>query len=345
MTALSLAALCAAALAMSWVLTLAVRGYALRSQLLDQPNARSSHTQPTPRGGGLAIVVTFVPLLGVLASLGLVPGRLALAVGGAATLVAVIGFIDDRRGLSARLRFLGHSAAALWLLWLLGAMPPVPVFGALLPLGLFGSVLAAVYIVWSTNFYNFMDGIDGIASMQAVTVALAGSLVSALAGVADALAIGWLLAACVGGFMAWNFPRARIFMGDAGSGFLGLVMAALALWHGYRLPALFWAWFILNGCFMVDATTTLVRRVRRGERFHEAHRSHAYQYAARRWGSHVPVTLAVGAINLAWLLPIAAAVALGRIDGAAGMVLAYAPLLALAFHLRAGDRVAQGSGA
>jgi Fuc2NAc and GlcNAc transferase len=341
MNALTLASMCATALLVSWALTLAVRGYALRSNLLDQPNARSSHTQPTPRGGGLAIVLTFLPMLAALAMGGLVPARLAWAVGGAAALVAVIGFVDDRSHLSARLRFAGHTVAAAWLLWLFGAMPAVPVLGYAVHLGAFGSLLAGLYIVWSTNFYNFMDGIDGIASMQAVTVALAGSLLSAAAGVADALAVGLLLAACVAGFMVWNFPRARIFMGDAGSGFLGVVMAALALWHGYQTPALFWAWFILNGCFMVDATTTLVRRVRRGERFHEAHRSHAYQYAARRLNSHVPVTMWVGAINLGWLLPVAAAVALGHLDGALGMLLAYAPLLWLAFRLHAGDRAAQ----
>jgi Fuc2NAc and GlcNAc transferase len=119
------------------------------------------------------------------------------------------------------------------------------------------------------------------------------------------------------------------------------VVALLSLWCGQATPALFWSWFILIGCFMVDTTTTLVRRVRRGERFHEAHRSHAYQYASRRVGSHLPVTLACGAINVLWLLPLAAAVALDRLDGVLGVGIAYTPLVWLAFRYKAGDRAAQ----
>jgi Fuc2NAc and GlcNAc transferase len=131
-------------------------------------------------------------------------------------------------------------------------------------------------------------------------------------------------------------------MGDAGSGFLGLVVALLALWCGQATPALFWSWFILVGCFMVDATTTLIRRVRRGEKFHEAHRSHAYQYASRVQGSHKLVSLTVGAINLVWLLPIALLVALRLLDGVVGTLIAYAPLVWIAFNYKAGDRASQG---
>jgi len=115
----------------------------------------------------------------------------------------------------------------------------------------------------------------------------------------------------------------------------------MSLWCGHTTPHLFWSWFILGGTFMVDATTTLVRRVRRGERPHEAHRSHAYQYAARKHGSHKKVALAYGCINIVWLLPIALLVALGMLDGAAGTVIAYAPLVWLAFKYKAGDRAAQ----
>ena len=136
--------------------------------------------------------------------------------------------------------------------------------------------------------------------------------------------------------IVFHCPPAAIFMGDAGSGFLGLMVAVLSLWCGQATPFLFWSWFILIGCFMVDATTTLVRRVRRGDKFHEAHRSHAYQHAARRFGKHRTVTLACAAINGLWLLPIACAVALGWIDGVLAVIVAYAPLVALAFRFDAG---------
>ena len=162
-----------------------------------------------------------------------------------------------------------------------------------------------------------------------------------LAGVSPRAKIWIMLAGCVAGFLCWNYPPAKIFMGDSGSSFIGSVLAGLSLWSALQNPQVFWCWFILFGCFMVDATTTLIRRVLRGEKFYEAHRSHAYQYAARKHGSHRSVTLAVGAINLAWLLPIAVLVALRLVDGVAAVIVAYAPLIWLAFRYHAGDRASQ----
>jgi Fuc2NAc and GlcNAc transferase len=125
-------------------------------------------------------------------------------------------------------------------------------------------------------------------------------------------------------------------MGDAGSGFLGLMLGALSLQAAVARPALLWCWLVLLGVFIVDATVTLIRRLLRGERVHEAHRSHAYQHASREFGAHRPVTLAVAAINTFWLLPWALAVAAGRIEGVVALIAAYLPLLILAFRFRAG---------
>jgi Fuc2NAc and GlcNAc transferase len=125
-------------------------------------------------------------------------------------------------------------------------------------------------------------------------------------------------------------------MGDVGSGFLGLILAALSLQAGWVEPRLFWCWVILLGVFTVDASVTLIVRIANGEKFYEAHRSHAYQHAAARRGAHGPVTVAVGAINLCWLLPIALTVALGRLDGLLGVLMAYAPLAVIAVRLKAG---------
>ena len=330
-----------AASASSWLLTALVRQFAIRESMLDHPNDRSSHTTPTPRGGGIAIVVSCLVLAVALAALGWIEPRLLTATLGAGTVVAVLGFIDDRSSLAARWRFLGHAAAAAWVVFWMDRIPQVPVFGVLVDLHFVGPLITAFYIVWMINLVNFMDGIDGIASVEAITSALSGALLWWLAGSGSGWMLALVFASCVSGFLLWNFPPAKIFMGDAGSGFLGLMVALLSLWCGQSTPHLFWAWFILIGCFMVDGTTTLVRRVRRGEKFFEAHRAHAYQYAARRAGRHLPVTLACGAINLLWLLPIAALVALGRLDGVVGVALAYAPLVGLAFRLRAGDRAAQ----
>ncbi len=337
-------ALCAfAALAVAWLLTGAMRRYALASQLIDRPNERSSHRVPTPRGGGVAIVATFLVGLGALALAGQVESRLAIALVASGLVVAVLGFLDDRSSLPARQRFLGHLVAAIWVIVWLGGLPDIPVFGFQVNLGYLGPVLSLVFLAWMVNLFNFMDGIDGIASVEAITVSLGGAWLWHATGTGDGWVAAVLFAACVAGFLAWNFPPARIFMGDAGSGFLGLAVATFALWCGRGTPVLFWSWLILSGCFMVDATTTLVRRVRRGDRFSEAHRSHAYQYASRLHGSHRMVTLAVLALNMLWLLPIAALVAYGRLDGALGLVIAYAPLVALAFRYKAGDAAGQGT--
>jgi len=329
-------------LLLSIALTGLMRSYAIRANLLDRPNERSSHSVPTPRGGGVAIVVTFLLALAVAAGFAGVPLRLATALGGAGALVAVLGFIDDRRSLSPSVRFAGHVLAAGWVVFWLEQIPTIPILGYPVDPSYFGPPLCLLFIAWMINLFNFMDGIDGIAGIEAMTVSVGGALLwlnHGLPGTEWVVAL--LFGAAVLGFLAWNFPPAKIFMGDAGSGFTGLTIATLALWCGQTTPALFWSWFILIGCFMVDATTTLIRRVRRGERFSEAHRTHAYQYASRLHGEHRPVTVGVGLINLLWLFPIAAAVAGGWLDGVAGVALAYAPLLWLAFRYKAGDRAGQ----
>jgi len=151
-----------------------------------------------------------------------------------------------------------------------------------------------------------MDGIDGIAGMEVVTVCLSAGVLSEVAAPAAHLWVApAVLASTTLGFLVWNWPPAKIFMGDAGSGFLGLTLAVLSLQAARVDNRLLWSWLILLGVFVVDATITLIRRLGQGERIHQAHRSHAYQHAAVYRGAHLPVTIAVGAINVCWLFPIA----------------------------------------
>ena len=325
----------------SWACTGWVRKFALARNVIDIPNERSSHTAPTPRGGGVAVVLSFSLAIGCLASFGLVASALAQALLGAGLLIAAIGFADDRGGLSARLRFAAHLAAAFWVIWSLWPVAAVSGFGliASMPWVLIPAFI--VFITWCINLFNFMDGIDGIASIETMSIAAGGAVLASLVALPHGAAAPLALVACIGGFLVWNWPPARIFMGDAGSGFLGLVVAVLALWQASLAPQLFWSWLILMGCFMVDATTTLLRRVRRGQSFHTAHRSHAYQFAARRHKGHLPVSLAFGAITLLWLLPWAFAVALKWLDGGWALVVAYMPLVRLAYAYKAGDAAAQ----
>ncbi|MDO9623688.1 MAG: glycosyltransferase family 4 protein [Pseudomonas sp.] len=323
-------------------LTGALRRFALARSLMDIPNARSSHSVPTPRGGGVAIVVSFLLALSVMVGMGLIAWPLAWALLGAGAGIAVLGFLDDHGHIAARWRLLGHFAAAIWALFWLGGLPPVAMFGFTVDLGWFGHALATLYLVWLLNLYNFMDGIDGIASVEAICVCLGGALMYGLLGIAGStqpaeLVVPLLLAAAVVGFLFWNFPPARIFMGDAGSGFLGITLGVLSLQAAWVAPQLLWSWLILLGVFIVDATFTLLRRLLRGDKVYEAHRSHAYQYASRQVGRHLPVTLIVGGINILWLLPIALWVGLGGVDGLLGLLIAYVPLLVLAVKYHAGE--------
>ncbi|KHK65795.1 MraY family glycosyltransferase [Pseudomonas frederiksbergensis] len=324
------------AFASAFILTGILRRYAFSKHLIDIPNDRSSHSIPTPRGGGVAIVISFLLALCLLYMDGVIPTDLLLSGLGAGAFVAVLGFMDDHGHIAARWRLLGHFAAAGWALYWLDGLPPVYVFDQVFDLGWPGSVLAAFFLVWLLNLYNFMDGIDGLAGVEAVTVSLGACV---LYWLDDDNFLMWpplLLSCSVCGFLIWNFPTARIFMGDAGSGFIGLMLGILALQAGWVSFELFWGWLILLGVFIVDATFTLLRRLLRGEKVYEAHRSHAYQFAARRYGKHWPVTITVGLINLLWLLPIAIGVTRFQFNEVIGLFLGYVPLALLAFRFQAG---------
>lgn len=318
--------------------TAGLRQYALKSNVMDVPNDRSSHSIPTPRGGGVAIVLVF--LLSVFAawSTGSASISIFAAIAGGGGLVAVVGFLDDHGHIAARWRLLCHFASALWIVLWLGGGVPLQIGGETYSTGWLGAVAGVFYLVWLLNLYNFMDGINGIASAEAICTGLGATLAYFAVGERQNQCLTMLLIASVAGFMYWNFPRAKIFMGDAGSGFLGIAIGALSLQATWAYPQLLWSWLILLGVFIVDATVTLLRRLLRGERVYEAHRSHAYQFASRRVGRHAPVTWVVIAINLAWLCPLAVLVACYKLDGLWALVVAYVPLVLMALKFNAGGR-------
>ncbi|MBV6285936.1 MULTISPECIES: MraY family glycosyltransferase [Pseudomonas] len=320
----------------SLVLTAGLRRYAMARSLIDVPNMRSSHSVPTPRGGGVSIVLSFLLSLAVLAVFGSEDPSVLIALGGAGALIAILGFMDDHDLVSVRWRLVAHFVAAGWLLGWLGGIPPLVVFGLPLDLGWIGVLLGVFYLVWMLNLYNFMDGIDGIASVEAITVCLGMCLLYMLGGATHLSVLALLLSMSVAGFLYWNFPPARIFMGDAGSGFLGIILGGMSLQAAWSSQQFFWCWLIMLGGFIVDATFTLLRRLCRGDTVYVAHRSHAYQFAAREYGQHLPVTLAMAGLNVCWLLPVAVCVVLLDLDGALGVLIAYVPLVALALRYRAG---------
>lgn len=303
--------------------------------LIAEPNARSSHTRPTPSGGGLGIVAG-----GLIAAL---PALLdsfwpVVVVVAASLAIAAIGFLDDRRPLPARLRL----GAQIVLVAALFAAVPLARLGAALGLEDLGPLLAVPLVlaaVYWINIFNFMDGIDGLAASEAAFILGAAAVLSLAApGATGDPHLWWMvgLAAAALGFLLLNFPPARIFMGDAGSTCLGFMIAFFALWTIAAEWLSLWQWAILVALFAADATVTLLRRLLQGERVYEAHRRHAYQVLSRRWRGHLPVTLLAMALNVVWLLPLAWWA--GALPEAAWIaaLLAYGPLVAAALVVGAG---------
>jgi Fuc2NAc and GlcNAc transferase len=271
---------------------------------------------------------------------GTISRNLGAALLGGGLLVAVVGLADDRRALPPGVRLAAQTLAAVWALGWLGGISQVQVGAHLVQLGWSGSVLAVLGMLWSVNLFNFMDGIDGLAASEAVFVAASAAILAALPPPNPQIAaLAWILAWTCAGFLCWNWPPARIFMGDVGSGYLGYAIALLALADVRSRPAAVWVWLILGGVFFVDATVTLSRRWLRRERIYQAHRQHAYQWLARRFG-HLRITVTVLLVNLVWLLPCAALASRRPVLAAAMVIAALAPLAVVALLAGAGRREA-----
>jgi len=288
----------------SFFLTWFVRSFSIRKAIFDVPNERSSHQIPTPRGGGIAIALTFFFAVCWLAMAGMISLALAKALVGGGLIIAATGYWDDLRSISAAKRAVLHFLAAGWALYCLGGFPVLVLGNWQIHWGWFGSVFAAVGIVWLINLYNFMDGIDGIAGVEAVFVSLVGGCALYLLGAHGLAWVCFFLFAAVLGFLLWNWPPAKIFLGDVGSGLLGYIFAVIALASANQqmLPLLFW--LVLLAVFICDATFTLLHRMKRGERWYSAHREHVYQRLTQHGVSHQRVTLLVTVVNLAFILPI-----------------------------------------
>jgi UDP-N-acetylmuramyl pentapeptide phosphotransferase/UDP-N-acetylglucosamine-1-phosphate transferase len=269
----------------SFALTALAMEWLKRRAMLDHPEKRSSHEQPVPRGGGLAVVPILAAGWVALAVLGDSPAQ-AAPVALMACALAAFSFLDDLKGLPISLRLACHFAAAALAVWLLPYNATV--FQDLLPWYL-DRAAATLLLVWFINLYNFMDGIDGITGVETACIGLGAAWVLTLEnGFGDGAAYLALtvLAAAVG-FLPWNWHKAGIFLGAVGSVPLGLIVGWLLLLlssKGYWAPAL-----ILPLYYLADATITLVRRIARGEKFWQADKSHFYQRAASRDGDHAAV--------------------------------------------------------
>lgn len=285
---------------LSWAVARFIGARAERFGLIDLPSERSSHTRPTPRGGGLGIVIAMEVAALTCLAMSAITLRMWLVFGACGAIVGLIGFADDRWSLRASIRLAIHVAVAVVVAWF--ACELRASFG--LASGVLSGVVFALMVVWCINSFNFMDGVDGIAGMQAIFMAASAALLNeGHGGPVVVTILLFCLAAASLGFLFLNFPPAKIFMGDAASGFLGFALSlfAVAPLSSASLPIS--VWVILGGLFICDAGITLLRRIARGERVFKPHRLHAYQVLSRRWESHLAVTLLYAAVNIIWLLP------------------------------------------
>jgi UDP-N-acetylmuramyl pentapeptide phosphotransferase/UDP-N-acetylglucosamine-1-phosphate transferase len=271
-------------------ITFFFRKWALRKSILDLPNERSSHSVATPRGGGIAIVVSFYLGLIVLFITKNIDQTLFLALLPGLAL-AIAGFIDDIKGLSHKTRLLVHFLCAVSALIFLKGFQPL--FGN----GLFWiwSIIGLIGIVWFINLYNFMDGSDGFASMEAIAVSLAFWFFTK-----DPIFL--LLIFSVAGFLVWNWPKAKIFMGDIGSTVLGFVIIVLGLYFHNKNVVNFNIWLLITALFWFDATYTLLIRIIQKENFITAHKNHAYQKIIQNGFTHLHTLIAGFGFNIVFFI-------------------------------------------
>ena len=277
-------------LLLSFSLTYFIKNYAIKKSLVAEVNERSSHTVPTPHGGGIAIaVVWFIGLL-YLKYTAQIESSLfyALLFG---VLISVVSFFDDIYELSPKVRLVAQATVAAGGLLSIGGLNDLDLFIFTINNQFITNIFAFLFIVWYINLYNFLDGINGYAGSEAVFLGIAGFVLFGGGHFA-------VLVVAVLGFLVWNYNHAKIFMGDVGSTLLGYNVAVFTLYYANQEPSNLWIWIVLFGVFWFDATLTLIRRKLNGERLSQAHKKHAYQRLNQSGWSHFKVSNYAIVLNL-----------------------------------------------
>lgn len=269
-------------LLISFLLTYFIKNYMIKKSLVASVNERSSHTVPTPHGGGIAIAITwFIGLFYLYFSAQIETNFFYALLFG--VLISIVSFFDDIYELSPKVRLIIQAIVAIGGLYFLGGFETLTfgIFDIQNPI--FTNIFAFFMIIWFINLYNFLDGINGYAGSEAVFLSLAGFI---LFGGNHFL----VLAVAVLGFLYWNWNKAKIFMGDVGSTLLGYNVAIFTIYYANQEPNNFWIWIILFSVYWFDATLTLIRRKLNKERLSLAHKKHAYQRLTQAGWSHYKVT-------------------------------------------------------
>lgn len=269
-------------LLISFTLTYFIKEYAIKKSLVAQVNERSSHTAPTPHGGGIAIALTWFVGLVYLYMTDSIDTTLFYAFS-AGVFISIVSFFDDLYELSPKLRLIVQSAVAVIGLVAIGGLNNIDVGLFTIENQVITNLFAFLLIVWYINLTNFIDGINGYVGSMFVFIGIAGLIL-----VGDAY-FG-VLAVAVLGFLYWNWNKAKIFMGDVGSTLLGYNIAIITLYYANEQSSNLWVWIILFGLFWFDATVTLIRRKLNGEKLSQAHKKHAYQRLTQAGWSHYKVT-------------------------------------------------------
>lgn len=273
--------------------------YAKNKGLVSIPNSRSFHQGSIPLGGG--IIFVFFWVVGWLLSFifNLTSFKELIVFLPSTLMVSIIGYWDDHKNLTAKQRLIAQLIASILCVSIIGEIPYLHLFGrSAVYLGSFGIILTIIGLIWSTNLYNFMDGLDGMAAVEALFVFGMSGLLFWHNNAIKMAILSWLIVAMVAGFLVWNWPKAKVFMGDVGSYFLGFLVALFSLigdiW--YNIPVVFW--FILYGVFWFDATVTVIRRFIFKENLTVAHREHAFHRVQRLGFSHQQVLLGIITLNM-----------------------------------------------
>ena len=277
-------------LLISFLLTYFIKNYMIKKSLVATINERSSHSVPTPHGGGIALAITWFIGLMYLYFIGEISSNLfyALLFG---AVISIVSFFDDIYELSPKIRLIAQSIVAIGGLYFLGGFDTLTfgIFDIQNPI--FRNIFAFFMIIWFINLYNFLDGINGYAGSEAIFLALAGFI----------LFSGnhfLVLAVAVLGFLFCNWNKAKIFMGDVGSTLLGYNIAIFTIYYANEQASNFWIWIILFGVYWFDATLTLIRRKLNKEKLSQAHKKHGYQRLTQSGWSHYKVTNSSIGLNI-----------------------------------------------
>jgi Fuc2NAc and GlcNAc transferase len=313
----------------SWIGVYLYAKIALKRGVLSNPNYRTLHESPIPRGGGIVFSIVFIVSLFLFWYIGQLPDNLLLIFGVGGLIAALFGFLDDIKNIRASKKLIIQFLLGTWVVYSLDG-------GPLLSIGWVSFLVAisttVLFLVWMINAYNFMDGIDGMASSGAIFVSSVMTLVLFLTGGSlELIVIFMLLLASVSAFIFFNWPPASIFMGDSGSIFLGYIFGSLILITVESGDISIWSWLIVFGYFFADTTVTQIMRVILVKKWYQVHRSHAYQNLARITKSHLKVTGGVMLYNIFWIFPLTLWSALQPETALFAVVLAITPGLIVSY--------------